>query len=89
MSAVRVPRGARVRHRRMRWSVAHVQGRVITIDLTRADLLSTLYHELVHLRHPTWTEKRVARKERQRFPTLSDRDLTRLARLLGTVRRGR
>lgn len=47
---------------------------VIVIDPAPATV-STLLHELLHRRYPDWSERRVAREERQLMRALSDQDL--------------
>jgi len=86
---VRVPRGVEVRHRRMRRSLGWVRenGRRIRVNLAMdVNPLRVLLHELLHVRHPGWPERRVEREERRRWRRLRDRDLVRLARLLGKIK---
>ena len=46
----------------------------ITID-PKVSIISTLLHELIHRRHPSWDEARVRRAETRALRLLSQRDI--------------
>lgn len=46
----------------------------ITID-PKVAIVSTLLHELIHRRHPDWTEKRVVKAEIRALRQLSQKDI--------------
>jgi hypothetical protein len=83
---VKIPRHIKVRHRRFKRHFGKQQGRRVWVDLRRENVLQTLLHEVLHARHPKWSENHVLREEYGRWRRISDRDLVRLARLLGKIR---
>ncbi len=60
----------------------HVDGlyehgsRTIYID-PRTAIVSTLLHELIHRRYPSWSETRVAREERRLISQMTSADVSR------------
>jgi hypothetical protein len=46
----------------------------ITID-PKVAIVSTLLHELIHRRYPTWSERRVRREEKRALQQLSPKDI--------------
>ena len=86
---MKIPHDLKVMHKRMRRALGWVRGggHRIHIDLRRQhNPLHTLLHEVLHVRYPEWSEAHVRRETARRWRRLKDRDLVRLARLLGTIR---
>ena len=60
--------------------------RTITIDPRSSEIGKTLLHEMIHIRHPDWSEEAVVSETRLRWGKMSWKEKARLLRLLGTAR---
>lgn len=60
--------------------------RTILLDPRLSDVAMTLYHELTHIRHPSWTEDQVEAHEQMRWLRMSWREKARLYQMLGSAR---
>ena len=61
------------------------QNRTITIDPRSSEIGKTLLHEMIHLRHPDWSEEAVVSETRLRWGKMSWKEKARLLRLLGSA----
>ena len=59
------------------------QNRTITIDPRSSEIGKTLLHEMIHVRHPDWSEEAVVSETRLRWNRMSWKEKARLLRLLG------
>jgi hypothetical protein len=59
------------------------RGRTIWLDPRFPNLVKTLYHELLHLWHPSWHEDRVGAAEELGWSRMTWKRKAHLARLLG------
>ena len=81
-------------HRLILKKMRHYRGwcvpadRAIALDPTDRNIGLTYYHELTHLKYPSWSETRVDRESKRRWSRLSWRDKARLLRQLGKARIG-
>ena len=84
----------RVVEARLIASDAHMDGlcdygsQTIYID-PRAAIISTLLHELIHRRYPSWSEGRVAREERRLISNMTPQDVSRWYRHYQRAKRTR
>jgi hypothetical protein len=62
--------------------------RTITLDPRKPWIAQTFLHELIHLSHPSWSERRVEAETRQRWGRLSWRDKAKLLQALGKAKLG-
>ncbi len=62
------------------------QNRTITIDPRSSEIGKTLLHELLHIRHPDWSEEAIVSETRLRWGKMSWKEKARLLRLLGSAR---
>ncbi len=62
------------------------QGRTIWIDPRLGELGRTLYHELTHVRHPSWTEDQVIAHEELRWNRMTWKAKARLYQMLGSAK---
>lgn len=60
------------------------EGRTIRIDPRGKDLVRVLLHELLHVRYPKWSERRVRSEESQRWKRMTWKAKARLLKLLAT-----
>jgi hypothetical protein len=89
--AVRIifaPIMSRTRRDRNRGLYVHgtAQNRTVTIDPRSSEIGKTLLHEMIHLRHPDWSEEAVVSETRLRWGKMSWKEKARLLRLLGSAR---
>jgi hypothetical protein len=61
------------------------QNRTITIDPRSSEIGKTLLHEMLHLRHPDWSEEAIVSETRLRWGKMSWKEKARLLRLLGSA----
>lgn len=61
------------------------QGRTITLDPRSSEIGKTLLHELIHLRHPNWSEEAVLSETKLRWGKMSWKEKARLLKLLATA----
>jgi hypothetical protein len=59
------------------WGIT--RGRVIQLD-PRVDFVDTITHELLHVRHPNWTEKQVIEETASYMKSMTWKDKARLLR---------
>ena len=88
--AVRIifaPIMSRTRRDRDRGMYVHgtAQNRTVTIDPRSSEIGKTLLHEMIHLRHPDWSEEAVISETRLRWGKMSWKEKARLLRLLGSA----
>lgn len=78
----------RIRFKRLRHlgKEAEVCGRDISIDPTGREPARYLLHELIHVRHPEWSETRVRREEAREWRALTWRQKAMLYQRLGRAR---
>lgn len=69
--------------RRGAYGVCDKKARVIEIDPRSPHPARVLLHELIHLAHPSWSEKHVWREEARRWKRMGWRDKARLYQALG------
>jgi hypothetical protein len=62
------------------------QNRTITIDPRSSEIGKTLLHEMLHVRHPDWSEEAIVSETRLRWGKMSWKEKARLLRLLGSAR---
>ena len=89
--AVRIifaPIFSRSKRERKRGMFVHgtAQNRTITLDPRSSEIGKTLLHELIHLRHPDWSEEAVVSETRLRWGKMSWKEKARLLKLLGSAR---
>lgn len=61
-------------------------GRTIRLDPRLAEVAKTLYHELLHVRHPDWTEDKVSAYEELHWNRMTWKQKAQLYRMLGSAR---
>jgi hypothetical protein len=88
--AVRIifaPIMSRTKGDRVRGLFVHgtAQNRTITLDPRSSEIGKTLLHEMIHLRHPDWSEEAVVSETRLRWGKMSWKEKARLLRLLGSA----
>jgi hypothetical protein len=54
--------------------MCNLENQHITID-PKVAIVSTLLHELIHRRYPSWSERRVRREEKRALSQLSPKDV--------------
>ena len=62
------------------------QNRTITIDPRSSEIGKTLLHEMLHIRHPDWSEEAIVSVTRLRWGKMSWQEKARLLRLRGSAR---
>ena len=69
---------------------AHLQGqtcgRTVWLDPRLPNVAKTLLHELIHVRHPSWSEDRVAAAEEFRWVRMGWKAKARLYQMLGAAK---
>ncbi len=65
------------------YGLCFMQDRVILLDPRAPNVPRTLFHELLHLMNPKWSEAHVRREERKRWALLTWKDKARLYQALG------
>ena len=61
------------------------KGRTVWIDPRLADVGKTLYHELLHVRHPSWDEDSVRAAEELGWQRMTWKQKAKLYRMFGTA----
>ena len=64
------------------------QGRTIWLDPRLPDVARTYLHELLHIRYPSWSEKRILREESKRWRRMTWRQKARLYQALAHAKMG-
>jgi len=65
--------------------LSYKRERTIKLDPRMDNLGRTLYHELLHVRHPDWTEERIGAEEELRWNRMTWKSKARLYQMLGTA----
>lgn len=73
------------RHRGPTWLLGKAHGRTIHLDPRCRDIARTLLHELLHVRHPSWSEAAVRVEEKRRWDRMTWREKARLYQMLGSA----
>lgn len=59
------------------------EGRTIKIDPRSSMILDTLFHEMTHVNHPSWSEQEVRAYTKKRLGKMSWKEKAMLLKLLG------
>jgi hypothetical protein len=62
------------------------QGRTVWLDPRMPNVAKVLLHELIHVRHPSWPEDRVAAAEEYRWQHMGWKQKAKLYQMLGSAR---
>jgi hypothetical protein len=87
-AAIRVvfaPLFGRYKHERERGLNVHGEttGRTIWIDPRSSEVVKTAVHELIHLKHPSWSEEAVITETVRRYKKMGWKEKARLLQLIG------
>jgi len=63
----------------------NARGRTIWLDPRSGSLLDTMVHELVHVSHPSWSEKEVEAHTKKRMKKMGWKEKAHLLKLLGSA----
>lgn len=64
------------------------EGRVVYVDPRKPWPAHTLLHELLHVRHPSWSETRIRRATAARWKRMGWRERAALLQMFGSARLG-
>jgi hypothetical protein len=62
------------------------RGRTIKLDPRLADVGKTLYHEWLHVRHPSWPESRIRAAEELGWQRMTWKQKAKLYQMLGSAK---
>lgn len=78
-----------LRNKKVREGGGYVHGeaknRTIWLDPRSSEIGKTLLHELIHVRHPSWSEAAVITETHKRWMKMSWKEKARLLKLLGAA----
>ncbi len=75
-------RGRRAGHP-LGYTHGNASGRTVWLDPRLSEVGRTLYHELLHIRHPSWSEDQVSAEEELRWNRMSWKTKAKLYQMLG------
>jgi hypothetical protein len=58
-------------------------GRTVWIDPRGSEVVKTMVHELIHLKHPSWSEEAVIAETARRYRKMGWKEKARLLQLIG------
>lgn len=78
-------RGRHSSEKELRFLHGEALSRTAWLDPRLSEVGKTLFHELLHIRHPSWAEEKVRAEEELRWNRMSWKDKAQLYKMLGTA----